>query len=196
MRGMPIRDMRRRLLCVLLVPATAGCIHISRDGRLQRWAAGRGAWSVVIPGVGQIMNGEYGKAALMLGLGLANNVKIGSLEEDAEGDRRWEWASEEVRVRHAVVTVGLGTWSGIDAYSVAKKQNETAPVRLAMGGSAAAGCPVRHERLEATTGGADSESAEGPTERPYRRAARSRPPVVLVLNPFGRQVSATLCCRF
>jgi hypothetical protein len=169
--------MKRALLSAVLLTAAAGCLHVAPDGRLERWAAGRTVWSVVIPGTGQFMNGEYGKGALMLGLSLANNIGTGTWEEDAEGGREFVWASDEARARYAIFLVGLGTWSGMDAYKVTMMQNETAPVRL---------------------GAASAEA--GPAsdfDEPGRASpADGKTPPVLVLDPLGGKLSATLCYQF
>ena len=85
------------------------------------------------------------------------------------GKHHLKWRSDEARALYVVAGLTLSTWSGIDAYRMAKMQNETAPVRLGAG-PAEAGSPSA--RRDAAT------------------------PPVLVLDPFGGRLSATLCYRF
>lgn len=73
---------------------------------------GRAVWSFVIPGVGQFMNDEAGKGALMLGLNVLTNASYMNAEpEDASV--------------YILLSLGISTWSAVDAYTVAEQKGLT-----------------------------------------------------------------------
>lgn len=100
--------------------ALAGCTTVGAGGQMQRDATGRAIWSFLIPGVGQFMNREVGKGALMMGINVANNVYLQSSETREEFHQR----------RPTAVTIGLavGVWSAADAHGVAQRLNMEQPL--------------------------------------------------------------------
>ena len=106
----------KRILVALLLVGLVGCTHLNSEGNLERHAGGRAFWSFLLPGVGQVMNEEGGKAVLLLSLELAN---LATYYQEDEGERNDE--------RLFSVMGALRLWSVTDAYDVATKLNETKP---------------------------------------------------------------------
>ncbi|MHC4247915.1 MAG: hypothetical protein ACYS9X_02180 [Planctomycetota bacterium] len=138
-----------------LICCMVGCTTVGSDGRMQRSAGGRAFWSLMIPGVGQFTTGETAKGALMMALNVANNL---SLDDDATDDEA---------ATALAISLGIGVWSGIDAYVVADRLNREEPL------------------------GYSRSRRYGENVAPARE-----PPLTIVLDPIGRRVGAALCCRF
>ena len=113
----------RRMLCLgiggVFLLVAVGCIRLDEEGQLQRHASARGFWSFLVPGSGQIMNGQPGKGALLLGLEVANWL---TYLDDDEVDRNDERLYSVMGVVHL--------WAATDAYDVAATLNETAPFKM------------------------------------------------------------------
>ena len=107
----------KKILVALLLVGAVGCRGLNTEGQLERNAGGRAFWSFLLPGVGQVMNEEGGKAVLLLSLELLN---VATYYQEEEPDRNDE--------RLASVMTALRLWSATDAYDVATKLNETKPV--------------------------------------------------------------------
>lgn len=106
--------MKKTLVGLLLLGAV-GCIRLDEQGQLQRHASARGFWSLVVPGSGQIVNNQPGKAVLLIALEVAN---ILTYDEDEE--------NHDERLYSVMGVIHL--WAATDAYDVAARLNETAPL--------------------------------------------------------------------
>ena len=106
--------MKKTLVLVVLL-ASVGCKRFSTDG-LERYSGGRAFWSFLIPGVGQVMNEDGGKATLLVALELLNYATYYQQEEEDRSDERL----------YAVMGV-LRLWSASDAYDTSEQLNETKP---------------------------------------------------------------------
>ncbi len=108
-----------RILAVAAVLALAGCTTVGPGGQVQRAAGAHALWSFLIPGVGQFMNGEVGKGALMMGVNVANNVYLmTSVPETLE-------EAQQIAAISLVVSLGVSVWSAGDAYSSTNRFNQT-----------------------------------------------------------------------
>jgi hypothetical protein len=129
-----MRRSKAGLGSVLLVVAGAGlaggCVTLGPDGRLMRDPTGNAVCSLIIPGVGQFMNQDWGKGALMMALNVLNNSRAATVETDAE-IRSW-------------VTIGaaISIWSAVDAHQMAVQLNVTRPLGAPHYGSSPARPPV------------------------------------------------------
>jgi hypothetical protein len=77
---------------------------------------GNAFWSLVIPGVGQFMNDDWGKGVLMMSLNVLNNAR---LSPDSTTEELNSWV---------LVGAAIGVWSAVDAYQVASELNATRPL--------------------------------------------------------------------
>ena len=107
-----------------MLVASLGCVTVGRDGQLERSAAGNAVASLLIPGLGQFMNGQPGKGALMMAINIGNNV-LWANRTDFGGTG---YVSESERMRFLVIGAGVMVWSGADAARVARHLNETNPL--------------------------------------------------------------------
>lgn len=119
------RTMLPLALCALVLLGTTGCTRVvvgeNGRGQLVRDGRARAFWSFVLPGAGQIRNGEHGTAALLLTLELLNHVSYWRVDEEEE---------ERNDERYYSVATLLRLWGATDAYSVANTLNETKPFQL------------------------------------------------------------------
>jgi hypothetical protein len=105
----------KKTLVVVVLLASVGCKRFSTDG-LERYSGGRAFWSFLIPGVGQVMNEDGGKATLLIALELMNYATYYQQEEEERSDERL----------YAVMGV-LRLWAASDAYSTSDDLNQTKP---------------------------------------------------------------------
>jgi hypothetical protein len=96
--------------------ALAGCSSVGPGGQMQRDATGNAIWSLIIPGVGQFMNGEAGKGALMMSVNVANNLYLRSSEDIDEYNERLTTCLP--------VGIAVSVWSCADAYASANRLNQ------------------------------------------------------------------------
>ena len=81
-----------------------------------RDAGSRSFWSLIVPGVGQFMNGQAAKGALMMAINVGTNVATMNAE------------TPEDATPYFTVNLANGIWSAVDAYNVANELNRTAPL--------------------------------------------------------------------
>jgi hypothetical protein len=122
-----IEEKMIRNLAVVCCLLGVGCTTVNSNGHVERNAGGRAFWSLVIPGVGQFTNGEYGKGALMMGLNVLNNASYSSISDPDEAAARYD--------SFMAVSLLIGGWSAADAYKVATDLNRTSPIQRTYGQS-------------------------------------------------------------
>jgi len=105
----------KKMLVVVVLLASVGCKRLSANG-LERYSGGRAFWSFLIPGVGQVMNEDSGKATLILALEILNYATYYQQDELDRSDERL----------YSVMGV-LRLWGASDAYSTAEELNKTKP---------------------------------------------------------------------
>ena len=78
-----------------------------------------------------------------------------------------EDATDDETATSLAIGLGIGVWSAVDAYAVASRLNREQP--LGYGGK---------------------------RSFPKQAAQAYQPPLTITLDPIGRSVGASLCCRF
>jgi hypothetical protein len=94
-----------------------GCVAVGPGGQAIRDGTANALWSFIIPGTGQIMNGESGKGLGMMAVFLLNDLRASNDECMSADDAEW----------YSTVRLAVTIWSAVDAYSSAQRLNATAP---------------------------------------------------------------------
>ena len=109
----------KKIFVALVVLGAVGCRRFNSEGQLERYSGGRAFWSFLVPGIGQVQNGEGGKATMLISLELLNLATYFQKEGEEKNDERL----------YSVMGV-LRLWSVSDAYCTAQSLNKTDPFEI------------------------------------------------------------------